>query len=180
MKLVAISFGISAFGREIIENIATNIFKQPIEICDLKSTEPDWTYGDRVLIFGKKAAKLLAGELGSDTLLLPDLKKLEPGNESERKKALESLTIFRDNMLSSKPLTENSLPTISCDSLIAIENSLKEKKENSWKGRTKDGRSVEIQLVSAESKAEIVLTFAELYAIKSAMKVLDLNEIIIS
>ena len=180
MKLVAISFDISSSARKIIENIGSNIFNQPIFIIDLKISEPEVGPLDNILIFGTKANRLFSRGTQQNILILPELKELEPGNNKVREQVYTNLLNFKEHIQNQKVISTESLPNLSCDKILAIENRLKEKNEKSWKGKTKDGRSVEIQLHSTSSDADIVLTFSELYVIKAAIDVLGIEEIIIS
>jgi len=177
MKLIAISFGISSSAREMIEKIGENIFHKNIEIIDLKSTEPKIDSTDALLIFGTKAARLLSSGQGQNQLELPDLKSLEPGNDKERQEANRLLTIFRNTIESQKTITTDMLSDIDSNNLSVLERRLKEKKENSWNGKLKDGRSIDIQLLSTESNADIAITFTELYVISEAMKILGVSEL---
>lgn len=179
MKLIAISFGISTSARETIENIGKNIFNQPIFIIDLKISEPEVGPIDNILIFGAKANRLFSRGTQQNILILPELKELEPGNDKSREQTYANLLNFKQQIQNQKIISEDSLPNLSCNKILALENRLKEKNENSWKGKTKDGRSVEIQLESINSDADIILTFSELYAIKAAMDVLDIEGLII-
>jgi hypothetical protein len=178
MRLIALAFGINKSGREIIESIAKNIFKRDIEIIDVKTTEVILQPTDRVLCFGRRALK----ETNGDTWVcfLPDLRKLEPGNDEQRSKTYKQLLETKQTIDNEQIITEKDLPRLSCEKVQAIENRLKEKNQTSWKGKTKDGRSVELQIESVESSADIVLTFAEMYAIRTAMDTLDIEELIIS
>jgi len=179
MKLVALAFGVSPSGREIIKSIGKNIFQQEIEIVDVKTTVPTINYStDRVFCFGARALKLINEQIWH--ISLPDLKKLEPGNDRYREETHALLLKAKQTLDNIQAVTQESLSNLSCEKIQSIESRLKEKNQLVWKGKTKDGRSVELQLESQESNADITLTFAEMYAIKTAIDVLDIDELIIS
>lgn len=179
MSLVAISFGISSTAREIINSIAANIFKAEVEILDLKVSELQTEPTDIVLLFGKKAANLFTAA-HREKIELPDLKDLMPGNNGIRNQTYKLLLSFRDKINNSKIITKDTLPDLSYKDIESIESRLKEKKETCWKGKTKDGKSIEIQIIPTNSNADITITFSELYALKTAIDILDIDQIVIS
>lgn len=179
MNLVAVSFGVSGPAREIIKSIAANIFDTKAEILDLKVSELQTEPTDIVLLFGKKAADLFSAA-HREKIELPDLKKLMPGNDDIRNQTYKDLLSFRDKINNSKVITKNTLPDLSYKDIESIESRLKEKNETCWKGKAKDGRSIEIQLIPTDSNADIVITFSELYALKMAIETLNIEQIVIS
>jgi hypothetical protein len=179
MRLVAISFDISSSARKIIQNIAGNIFHCPVDVFDLKCSEPEVNVTDTILLFGKKSTNLFIPRGAQQILQLPELSQLEPGNEKIREQTYQQLLSFSQNIKNQKIISQATLPDLPKNELQAIEQRLKEKKENKWIGKTKDGRSIEIQLNAKESTADIAITFSELYALKTVMKLLDIDELII-
>jgi hypothetical protein len=177
--LIAVAFGITKDGREIIEKIGKNVFAKDIEILDAKVTDIDSiTYTDSVLAFGFRAKNLLIKKK-IEHLELPDLKQLQDGNKEVRQRTYEDLLKFKHKINKQLILKSNDLSQFGCEELKALEQSLKDKKETSWRGITSNKKSFELSLIPIESTADIFMTFAELYAIKTAMDVLRVEEIII-
>lgn len=166
MKLIAISFDISCSAREIIENVGKNIFNQPIFIIDLKVSEPETGPTDNILIFGAKANRLFSRGANQNILLLPELKELEPGNDKTREQVYINLLDFKERIQKQKIISYDDIPKKVFSNV-------------SWKGKTKNGKTIEIQSENKPSNADIVITFEELEAIKAAIDVLDIEEIVI-
>jgi hypothetical protein len=179
VKVVAIGYGISSLGREIIEAIANNVLEQGIEIIDVKSMAAEVSSTDIVLLFGKKAASFFTGG-AREEILLPDLKKLEPGNDKEREQTYTSLLALKDKLNNQTTLTIDNLSDFTCNKIQSLEQILIAKNTTSWKGKLKDGRSIELSITPKKKETEISLTFAELYSIRLAMDTLGVDEVVIN
>jgi hypothetical protein len=180
MSFKALAFNILAHHLEIINNIALSIFKEKINVIDIKTSEVELNNTDVVLAFGKKAHRLAKNKCLA--LQLPELSKLEDrkGNEEIRVATYTSLLEFKKQIDLLQTIIESDL-NLTCNELLSLENSLKNKKEVIWKGNTKAGKSIELSLVPQKEKnADISLTFAEMYAIRTAMDTLNVEKIIVS
>lgn len=180
MILKALAFNIIADHYKIINNIASSIFNSSIDIVDIKISEIELDNTDIVLVFGGKAARLVTDNLLY--LKLPELSKLEDrrSNEETRELAYKSLLEFKEKINLLQEISIEDLD-LTCDNILALEKSLKEKKETAWKGVTKNGKNIEISLTPRKKKnADIFLTFAEMYAIRTAMDTLEVEKIIVS
>jgi len=185
MKLSAIAFNLKKNHYDIIQRISENVLYRPIEVIDLKSFTPFFNGNDAVLIFGARGKKYFRKNSNCHQYLeLPEITELEKtdDNEGVRERIWEQLLSFKETLDNNQIITAEALLDLSADNILALEASLKAKGLNEWFGRTKKGETVCLSLLPAEekkNKADIVLTFAELYAIRVAMDVLEVEEIVI-
>ena len=113
---------------------------------------------------------------------MPATTELENNSENEknREQTWKALLKFKELLDSSLTLMSDQLSELTATDISAIEIILKSRGETEWFGRTKDNKTVCLSLRPAnKEKADIVLTFVELYAIKTAMEVLEIEEITI-
>ena len=176
----ALGFNLSTYHLEIVRNIASSVFNTEIEVVDIKTSKIELNNTDIVLAFGKKAHRLTKSR--PLTLELPELSKLEDRkkNEEIRRTTYLSLLEFKKEINLLSTISEKDLD-LTCDSLLSLENSLKKKGKALWMGKTKNGKSIELSLAPQKKKnADISLTFAEMYAIRTAMDTLEVDTLIIS
>jgi hypothetical protein len=183
MSLIALSSGLKKHHYDIINRIAENILYKPIEIIDLKSYSPDINGGDIILLFGTRAKKFFqAKKYTNPYLILPEVANLEdePENERKREKAWEALLEFKELLDSQVTLTSEQLSELTASDVVGMEILLKQKGVTEWFGKMKDGKTLCLSVEpTKDNGVDVALTFAELYAIKTAMEVLEVEEITI-
>jgi len=183
MNLLAISSSLKKIHYDIINRIAKNIFCQPVTIVDLKSYSPEISGGDAILLFGPRAKKhFKLNKYQNIHLILPAVIELEDEskNEKNREQTWKVLLKFKELLESSLTLTSSQLSELTANDISAIEIVLKSRGKTEWFGKTKSDKTICLSILPADKeKADIVLTFAELYAIKTAMEVLEVEEITI-
>lgn len=184
MNVVAVGYGFKKIHYEIIQSISENVLYRPIQIMDLRSFEPTFSGTDAVICFGSRARKCFdKNNQGCIHFIeLSQIQNLEDkeGNEKEKEKAWKALLTFKEKLDNTKTITDKDLPDMKAGDVLSLEAQLKEKNITEWFGTTKDGRTVYLSSgAGKERKADINLSFAELYALKTAMEVLDIEEVVI-
>jgi hypothetical protein len=182
----AYSVGLEQKDFELIRKIGAFLTTETISIKDLTyhniKTEDD--INNVVLIFGDKASQRLKGITTKTTLFLPEIRLLhaETGSEQKRVETFKKLKELKDKEDLKKPkmltevITDDPVITLSVTDLKALETNLRSRNVNSWIGKTESGKIIQISIVPEDGSANIRITFSELYALKTAMEVLDIKE----
>ena len=158
-----------------------------ISTYDLVSYEKDIDEEDIVLVFGGHAKRICKGSTCKAIIDLPELVDLDPteGIETVRQEAYTKLLKLKEALQDEVPttveknnqnLTEGSLPKITSGEVLILEKMLLDKGISHWVGITIEGKSVRMTREPEESIADINITFAELFALKTAMEVLRIKE----
>jgi hypothetical protein len=164
------------------------------KILDLKSFQPKIDTTDIVFIFGNRAAKICKGMNASIEVFFPNLSKLDAvtGDQTERTLAYSKLLDLKkeidfkllkkdsDNDLILQEVKEKilgkSLPELDSKQVLALESILKQKGIKSWECKGKDGTNIRITIEPEKGNADINITFQELYALKSCIETLHVEE----
>jgi hypothetical protein len=175
---------------KIIRSIFPDLKTDDQKTIDLISYKLDLDGVDIVFAYGAKAKRNFEtyGKLSIQCLELPDFKKLEPLPENEliRKETWRKLKEFRERVESGIVLAPaqkinletRELPDFNGAQLKALAESLRLKGISFWKGKTKSGKSIIIaDNAMPSTSADIVLTFAEFYTLKSMTELLGLEQV---
>ncbi len=134
---------------------------------------------DLVFCLGKEAYESVY-KLHDKAIALPDEERLIDTEENqdtrewtwnklqEVKRELDS----RQDNKQTNSLTKESLPPITANQVAEIEK----QNPNGWVGKTSSGKTVRLSKQPVEGSEDIQLTFAELYALKVAVELLDVTE----
>ena len=68
------------------------------------------------------------------------------------------------------------VPDTDLKDLKILEQTLVQKNINKWISTTKNGKTIQISIQPEPSETDINITFAELYALRYAMDILNINE----
>lgn len=158
-------------------------------ICDIRSYEIESNSTDVLFLFGARVIKECKSLDCKIKLEFPDISKLDAGfgEEEERDEAFSKLINLQKvlhKQISTTPktvvetykLSEESLPTLNANEILALEETLKKQGVTEWKGITKNGVTICLSWLPGKKDADINLTFAELYALKVAMETLQVEE----
>ena len=196
MGFKAYGFSIDQHAEQIIRSMATIATAEPIDVVDLAVFSVDFTTEDHVFIFGEKAKREIGDRPAGLRLFFPEVHKLDGtfGEESERELAYEQLLKLKKLLVSneqketeaaeselgqysSSTITEEVLPVLSStDILQYLEAALRKQGPKEWLGSTKNGKLIRLTLDKEEGKADINMTFAELYLLRLAMETLHVKE----
>lgn len=151
-----------------------------------------------IVTFGPTIAKLINEHIEAKkpqcvkVFNLPSIKKLIKIEENfpNREEALEILKTLKEQIENEKvfalpdlTITEKDLPNLHSNQLILLNKIMEENSQESCICLTKNGKMIEITINpyrDPNPKADISVTIAELYAIKTTMEVLEVNEVILA
>lgn len=196
MGFKAYGFSIDQHAEQIIRSMAAVATSDPIDVIDLAVFDASFTTEDMVFIFGEKAAREVGDKPAGLKLKFPEIHKLDGtfGEEEERTLAYDQLLKLKKllatneqketeaaeselGQYSSRTITEEVLPALSStDILQYLEAALRKQGTKEWLGSTKDGKLIRLTLDREEGKADINMTFAELYLLRLAMETLQVKE----
>jgi hypothetical protein len=183
MNVLALGYGFKKVHYDIITRISENVLYRPIQAVDLRSFEPTPGATDAVITFGPRAQKFFekANKGCTYFLALAPIQNLEDSdqNDKEKEKAWKSLLAFKEALDSCVAVTEDDLPDMDSSDILSLEAQLKKRGVSEWFGTTKNGKTICLSLSEAGDRADVNLSFAELYALKTAMEVLEVEEVII-
>lgn len=161
--------------------------KSARQIYDLSNNNQDINaYSEDVIIAcGMRCYNIVSASLSGHLVhRLPTLKQLlpKPENQTYRKSAFKYLTDLSKNgvlgnVSSTVELSAEELKQFTLPLLKKLEETLKEKKIEYWKGRTDSGKTIAITLrpnITIQG-CDIVLTFEEIVAAKIAIELLNLD-----
>jgi hypothetical protein len=197
MGFKAFGFSIDAHSEQIIRSMAAVATSEPIDVIDLGTFSADFTNEDMIFIFGEKARREIGDKPAGLRLSFPEVHKLDAtfGEEEERKLAYDQLLKLKRLLASndqketeaaeselgtsnSCTITEEVLPELSSyDVLRYMKAALRNQGTKEWLGSTKNGKLVRLTLEKEEGKADINMTFAELYLLRLAMETLQVKEL---
>jgi len=191
----AIGYNITSDEKEIIKKMGSVLDASDIEIIDIKSFEVknEVDISDILFIYGQRAERETDKIKCSAKLHFPELNKLKNNKEntSYRQAALDTLTNFKNiseqkekQVCLEKPveqtkskILEKSLPDISASQIKTLEQNIKEKGQTAWVGTTKDNKTIRLTTQPEKSPADINMTFAELYFVKSLIETFQVKEV---
>ena len=187
--LHAISYFMDARDKKISDQIAAFLTKEKTVTTDLASFDlPDITTEDVVIAYGDKAKKLLPSINARIKIDLPALQELDAtyGVKEVREVTFEKLKKIKESLDKPAPvaekipepvtkLTVESTPANlkSADILHMLCKALKDKKD--WTGVTQDGKTIRLTVEPEKGKADINMTFAELYMLRLAIETLKVK-----
>lgn len=182
----AYSVGLQEKDFELIRKITNIVTEENVPIKDLRyyDIKLEDTENNILLVFGEKASSLAKNIKAKQIIYLPEISTLHAGAgiENNRQEAFEKLSLLKEVLQTSdiKSNTESTLkdpvPDLKMPDLKDLESTLKEKGINSWLTTMTNGKTVRISVTPEITKADIDITFQELYALKIAMDVLDIKE----
>lgn len=162
-----------------------DVLGQLVSTYDLASYDVDIEEDDIVLVLGEHAKRLCKGSTCQAKIEFPEPVQLDQtlGDEPLRQEAYEKLLKLKEALQAvpdttdvKQNLTEGSLPKLTSGEVRALEETLLKKGVTHWIGVTTDGRSVRVSVEPERSVADIDITFAELFALRTAMEVLRIKE----
>jgi hypothetical protein len=163
-----------------------SVVGEKISIYDLASYEKDIEDEDIVLVFGEHTKRMCRGSTCKALIEFPELVQLDQtlGDEPTRQEAYGKLLKLKEALQDKEldttdvkqNLTEGSLPKLTSGEVKTLEEMLLKKGITHWIGVTTDGRSVRLSVEPERSVADVDITFAELFALRSAMEVLRIQE----
>lgn len=192
------SFNITAEEQNTINKIIKFFAPETVTFIDLRCYEPESTSEDIMLLFGTKAIKICGNLSCKIKEEFPELSKLSPGfgEEYEREQANNKLKLIKkslaapsssvnkaeisssSNETTTKSLVENLPDDISSRKILEqVEIIIKNKQQKAWIITTKDNKIVRVTLSPESSNADIDITFAELYMLKTTMEVFQVKEL---
>jgi len=172
---------------ELIRKIVKVVTEEHVVIKDLRYYDINLedTKEHILFLFGSKCSRLAKDLKAKEVINLPEVKSLhqKAENESSRQEALKKLMLLKD-IIDNKNIVNHSedekvidpLPGKNLKDLKRLEQTLVEKNINKWISTTKNGKTIQISIKPETSETDINITFEELYALKFAMDVLDINE----
>lgn len=182
----AYGLGLKQKDFELIRKIASIVTTEAISIKDLiyHQIKDEEDMNNIVLIFGEKASERLKGLATKTTLILPEIHLLhaETGSEEKRLETFRKIKKLKEKeksqkvKLSTEVINDDPVANLSITDLKALELNLKTRNVNSWIGKTESGKTIQISIVPQDGDANVRITFSELYALKTAMEVLDIKE----
>jgi len=134
-----------------------------------------------LLAFGVRCFNIISSSTNSKVhqLTTPAKLKPSPANKKNRIETFEALKKIAENKVDSSgiTLTDKDLEKLLPKQLIVLQKTLKQKKQEVWKGTTSTGKTLALTLKpNTEVKdCEIVLTFEELFAAKYAVEALGID-----
>ena len=187
-----------AFGRsltkedkKLINNMATVITNENIEIYDLNSYELNINPDDTVLLFGAMAVKLAENIECAGKATFPEPKRLNKNtaqyDENLRQAAFDRLTQLK-KLLSEKvssPEPQGTVKILSKEHLsdpnlvLKVVQEFSKQEPQTWKGITKGGKTIKLSNSYKEDNkndADINMTFSEFLTLKWFMDVFGVME----
>ena len=192
-RFIAYGFNLRAADVLLIQEMFKILTTEKFEVYDLRSWDPEPTSDDVVLLFGLRAIKVYEGCSCYSKTEFPDISKLsrDHGDEGERSHAYKKLLRLKEGLAEGKPVDPDSeviskksniisthnLPFASMEEIAQLEETLRERRINSWTGTTKDGKKIKLTMEPEDSDADVDLTFRELYALRACLEALNVEEI---
>ncbi len=172
---------------ELVRKITKVITEEYVVIKDLRYYDINLedTKDSIVFLFGSKASRLAKDISTRESIFLPEIKSLyqKKENESSRQSAFKKLMLLKDiieNKNTVDTISETNLidpvPDTDLKDLKILEQTLVQKNINKWISTTKNGKTIQISIQPEPSETDINITFAELYALRYAMDILNINE----
>jgi hypothetical protein len=172
---------------ELVRKITKVITEEYVVIKDLRYYDINLedTKDSIVFLFGSKASRLAKDISTRESIFLPEIKSLyqKEENESSRQSAFKKLMLLKDiieNKNTVDTISETNLidpvPNTDLKDLKILEQTLVQKNINKWISTTKNGKTIQISIQPEPSETDINITFAELYALRYAMDILNINE----
>ena len=195
MGFKAFGYRIDLHAEQVIRDMAAVVTAEPIDVVDLSVFNADITKEDMVFIFGERAKREIGDKPAQIKLVFPEIMKLDGtfGEEEERKLAYEQLLKVKKLIAAGDranttncaveqcirtTITEEVLPELSSyDVLQHLKAALSKQGTKEWLGSTKSGKLVRLTLDKEEGKADVNMTFAELYMLRLAMETLHVKEL---
>jgi hypothetical protein len=187
MTVYLIGYNLAESERTILTKIGTFVAEK-YKIVDLMSYDLRTTNQDVLLVFGHRANRLTAS--------LSCLTKIEfaepcylantPDNEERRVETLRRLEELKKKLSldvteTKTPLVkynEQDLPNLTTqDILLQLRVAMHKTDQQEWLGWTSNGKTIRLTIEPAESTADINMTFAELFALKTTMDILQVKEV---
>jgi hypothetical protein len=181
----AYSVGLQEKDFELVRKIAKVVTTEHVTVKDLRyyDIKLENTEEDILFIFGNKACRLAGDIKAKHVVNLPDISTLhsKTGILEKRQEALKQLNILKeiledDIQAELNKKVQDPVPEMKISDLQSLELNLKSKSINKWLTTTKNGKTVQISITPESAEADINITFAELYALRMAMEVLDVKE----
>lgn len=193
MAFKAYGYNLSPKDYELIHRMVKLITNEVADIYDVHSYEPEVHADDVVLIYGRKAAQACKNRACRATMEFPDASRLDPAlNDEEareeafsRLKKLEKLLDFGHTpdldldtqTIDETVITKEQLPDLTSSQVQKLEAIIRQKGYTEWLGTTQDGRTIRLTLQPEDSEADIDMTFAELFLLRTAMERLQVKEL---
>jgi hypothetical protein len=170
--------------KETIEKLIKASFGEEIEqeIIDLSDTQSFKVTGNVVLAFGIRSFNLITAQTDKQIIQLTVPKNLTPSgsnkkHRAETYKALKELA-QEPSLAKSLTLTDKDLEKFLSHHLIALKESLKNKKVTHWSTTTTTGKKIIIYLEEDEYKDyDILISFDELIAAKFAVEIFNIDSL---
>lgn len=183
MLIATLGFGLTKKNRDRIQTIAKAMEFEP-RVVDLILGEYKFEGEEAVLIFGDQALKQYHKSKDRKVeipfTVLPEPDVLEPGklDQTSREKYLKDLrSLLEITKKKVNTITESSLPPMTAGDLRILEETLRKTGRTEWLGKTQDKKTIAITTDPRErGEEDMVITFAELYAIRAAMETLRVKE----
>jgi len=194
-SLKAFGFNIDSNGEKIIRAMATVVSPNPIDITDLAVFNADFSKEDIVFVFGDRTRREIGDKPAGLKLYFPEVYKLDAtfGEKEERQQAYDKLLRLKkvlsaedrantlmgtDEQCSRTTITEEILPELSSSEILQyLKAALRRQGTKEWLGSTKNGKLIRLTLEQEEGKADVNMTFAEMYLLRLAMETLQVKEL---
>ena len=182
----AYGIGLQEKDFELIRKIVKVVTTEHVSIKDLRyyDLKLEDTTDDILFFFGDKASRSIKNIKAKEIIHLPEISTLyqDTGIQEKRREAFKKLSLL-NSILEADTIesgTESELkdpvPNFKLSDLKTLESTLREKGVNKWLTTTANGKTVQITITPEATKADINITFGELYALKIAMDTLDVKE----
>ena len=182
----AYSLGLESRDFELIRKMVQIVTKDHVTIKDLRyyDIKTEDTENSIIFLFGKKTMRLADKVKSKKAIYLPAIHTLHAatGSKEKRQEAFKQLILLKDMLITDsveptgKVTIEDPIPDITVSDLKALETTLAKKNVNKWLTTTRSGKTIQISISPEKSKADMNITFGELYTLKIAMDTLDIQE----
>jgi hypothetical protein len=200
MHVLGVGFDLSEKDREFIVKVikGSGFGEWPVVPLDIRTSSIEIEDVSLVVIFGERAARSvvpISRERGLLYTVIPSIKNLylpsEGGNEKDRAEAFKLLCDLKLAMKSGRlqvlddrkilsSLKPELAPDLTLPVIQGLEKKLNELGKKTWMMTTKDGKVICLTTDSSMQKTDgvdILVSFAEMMAIRAAMDVFKVQEI---
>jgi len=190
MQVLLVGYNISESEKVTLDKIGKYL-TDTYKIVDLMSYDLSSTTQDVLVVFGGRANRLSikSSHMFREEFPEPCYLSATSGNEEERQVAAERLKQIKRRL--SLPVSDQmkkeqtkyiikpeDLPDLTTTEILGqLQTTLVRQEAKEWLGWSKNGKTVRLTVEPEEGNADINLTFAELFTLRTAMDILQVNEV---
>jgi len=192
-RLIAFTYKADQCGSIVADACIFTVLERKAEIFNVPQVRPEQNIqeGDVVITFGRTVSMMVdqyqaTKKINIHHVVLKDVEALhsKPGNEPHRKEALAELTKLKQFLAEDRyqpthvTLTSEDLPDLDSKHLLMLQKLTETNQTERCFQTTKNGKLIEIRdKPSGSSKADICITFEEIYTVRQIMDVLGTSEV---